>query len=71
MSKTRTKETVWPEMGEVLQALGEDEQVGWCLSCGEERYGTEPDATNYPCESCGLHRVQGVEIVLMTHPEGV
>ena len=61
---------IWPDMADVLEAMGADEYVGWCLACGEERYGTEHDATNYPCEGCGQHAVQGAEVILFSHPEG-
>ena len=30
---------------------------GFCLACGEEQEGCEPDARGYECESCGAHRV--------------
>jgi len=26
---------------------------GFCVECGEERDGCEPDVRQYPCESCG------------------
>ena len=35
--------------------------IGLCASCGEERSQTEPDARQYPCESCGLSAVFGAE----------
>ena len=39
---------------------------GFCLACGAERYGTEPDARRYPCEECGKKLVFGAqEIALM------
>lgn len=25
---------------------------GFCILCGESRYGTEGDAREYPCEAC-------------------
>lgn len=34
---------------------------GFCLACGNEQGGCEPDARNYPCESCGERRVYGAE----------
>lgn len=35
---------------------------GVCLACWEIAHGdTEPDAENYPCESCGKDKVQGIE----------
>ena len=39
---------------------------GFCIACGEEAYGVEPDARNYECESCGERKVFGaMEIALM------
>ncbi len=32
---------------------------GFCLACGCEASGVEPDARNYECESCGSHQVFG------------
>jgi hypothetical protein len=41
---------------------------GVCVLCGETRGNTEPDARNYPCESCGELAVFGFQELLM---EGV
>lgn len=42
------------------------ENPGFCLACGEEADGCEPDARNYTCESCGKREVYGAaEILLM------
>lgn len=43
-----------------LLESGED-TTGICTECGEEREGTEPDATFYPCESCGKDTVFGAQ----------
>lgn len=32
---------------------------GFCLICGQEASGVEPDAENYQCESCGAEQVFG------------
>ena len=34
---------------------------GFCVACGEDAYGCEPDARNYKCESCGAKAVFGAE----------
>lgn len=40
---------------------------GFCISCGEEIEGVEPDARRYPCDSCGSSSVYGAEeLLLMT-----
>jgi hypothetical protein len=38
---------------------------GFCIACGEEADGCEPDARNYECESCGAHKVFGASELLM------
>lgn len=38
---------------------------GFCLICGLEHTGVEPDARRYRCESCGLHQVYGIEELIM------
>ena len=51
----------------VLQAVQNDETVGFCIGCGTEHEGIEPDAEKYQCrDGCGLNKVYGAEqIVLM------
>lgn len=38
---------------------------GFCLVCGNEQDGCEPDAENYECESCGAEQVFGAEQLLI------
>ena len=38
---------------------------GFCLSCGAEAEGVEPDARNYECEVCGANQVYGAEELAM------
>lgn len=39
---------------------------GFCVACGEEREGCEPDARRYPCDSCGRpDTVYGAEELLV------
>jgi len=42
---------------------------GFCIKCGEERDGCEPDAQKYPCENCGTNNVYGAEEILF-HIQG-
>jgi len=49
----------------VIAAVQEDPNLGFCLACGEEAYGVEPDARGYECESCGANKVYGAEELLM------
>jgi hypothetical protein len=59
--KTRTIRLSEAEYAELSADCG-----GVCLACGEIQWGgCEPDARNYPCESCGQNRVFGVEEALM------
>lgn len=37
---------------------------GFCLACGEEAEGVEPDAEGYVCESCDALAVMGAEQLL-------
>lgn len=32
---------------------------GFCLACGNEQGGCEPDAREYECEACGEKQVYG------------
>ncbi len=38
---------------------------GFCLDCGAEAHGCEPDARHYQCESCGLLAVFGADETLL------
>lgn len=38
---------------------------GFCVYCGEEQDGCEPDARRYVCESCGKRGVYGAEELMM------
>lgn len=42
---------------------------GFCLACGNEQEGCEPDAREYTCEACGEKQVYGAcEILMMVVP---
>lgn len=56
---------------ELLQAAGERrmfdlDNPGFCISCGHEQDGCEPDARRYRCESCGDRQVYGAEELLIS-----
>ena len=38
---------------------------GFCLACGNEQGGCEPDARRYRCEACGERQVYGVDELLI------
>jgi len=44
------------------------EDPGICIGCGSEQGQTEPDAREYPCESCSANMVFGAQ-ELMLHLE--
>jgi hypothetical protein len=39
--------------------------VGFCVACGAEHDGVEPDARGDECEECGLAKVYGAEECLL------
>jgi hypothetical protein len=41
---------------------------GFCLACGNEQGGREPDARRYPCEARGKRQVYGAEELLIEIP---
>lgn len=52
----------------IFEAAESDENVGFCLECGEERSGVEPDAENYPCDCCGCFQVAGAAQIILMMP---
>lgn len=38
---------------------------GFCITCGEEQEGCEPDMCEEECESCGENAVYGAEELLI------
>jgi hypothetical protein len=38
-----------------------DDDMGFCLACGEVEEGVEPDARKYVCSCCGAAKVYGAE----------
>ncbi|SEA87551.1 hypothetical protein [Rubrimonas cliftonensis] len=54
-------------LDDLIDAAQHEDGVGFCLDCGAENHGVEPDAERYPCESCGALKVYGAEqIALLT-----
>ena len=50
---------------QVLEAIQQDDCLGFCLACGEQAYNVEPDARRYVCEGCGKRQVYGAEELLI------
>ena len=49
----------------VIEAVEADDYLGFCIFCGEEAQGVEPDARGYECECCEKKGVYGAEELLM------
>lgn len=64
----RTGRTLCVPSIERLAELAKDDDGGFCINCGEEAHGVEPDASKYRCEHCGQNMVYGAEqMVLLGH----
>lgn len=50
---------------QLLEAVESGEDMGFCIACGAEAYGVEPDARKYECEECGAEKVYGAEELLI------
>jgi predicted RNA-binding Zn-ribbon protein involved in translation (DUF1610 family) len=60
---TITKDRVEDAVKRRLNSL---DNPGFCLSCGAEADGVEPDAAAYECEACGEPTVYGAEELYFT-----
>lgn len=49
----------------IMEAVEEDDNIGFCIACGNEEYGVEPDAKQYECSDCGEKKVYGAEELLI------
>lgn len=53
----------------VVEAVERSHQLrdnpGFCVQCGEDAEGVEPDARSYECEACGEPGVYGAEELLI------
>jgi hypothetical protein len=52
-------------LDQVMEAAEKNDGTGFCIACGEEASGVEPDAHEYECESCGAKKVYGAEELLI------
>ena len=57
------------DQDKLLQAIENSmhslDNPGFCIECGAERDGCEPDAENYECYDCGENAVYGAEMRLI------
>lgn len=53
------------DLSAVMEAAARDDCTGFCLACGHEQCGCEPDARRYQCEACGERKVYGAEEILL------
>jgi len=49
---------------DIMNAIQNDENTGFCIACGAEAYNVEPDARKYTCEDCGKNKVYGLQELL-------
>lgn len=49
----------------VRREMFELDNPGFCIACGNEQDGCEPDARQYECEACGERKVYGAAELLM------
>ncbi len=57
-----TLERVMAAVEDAGQSL---ENPGFCIACGDDAEGVEPDARRYECESCEARAVYGAEELLI------
>lgn len=53
-------------INQIIKAVEADDHLGFCIACGAEAHGVEPDARKYECESCGKPKVYGAEELLLS-----
>lgn len=52
-------------MDQIIEAVEADDSIGFCIYCGAETSGVEPDARDYECENCERQGVYGAEELMM------
>jgi hypothetical protein len=50
---------------EYRKSSWDGDNTGFCLACGADADGCEPDARQYKCDTCGAMKVYGLEELLM------
>ena len=49
----------------IMDAAQAGDGTGFCIACGAQADGVEPDARHYVCEACGAAKVFGAEELLI------
>lgn len=63
---TKTGVQQWrPVFNKRFEELCYESGHGFCLGCGKEAEGVEPDARKYTCEYCEQPKVYGLEELVM------
>lgn len=63
MANGTSKQTPKVTLERIMAALEDgDDYPGFCLGCGAEAFGIDPDARG---DACGAHRVYGAEECLL------
>lgn len=53
-------------LDDIMAVAMDDRDAGFCMACGAQAEGCEPDARRYTCEACGEPEVYGAEeLVIM------
>lgn len=50
-----------PSQEWITEVIDGDNSAGFCLACGHEQDGCEPDMRRGQCEQCGQDKVYGAE----------
>jgi len=64
LPSTLSLDDVMAAAEEQMFGLGND---GFCLKCGHQQDGCEPDARGYRCEDCGANAVYGATEIMMVY----
>jgi hypothetical protein len=50
---------------EMRHIVFDGDYIGFCLECGADCEGIEPDARKYHCQECHANRVYGIEELML------
>ena len=53
------------DLDRIIAACESGDDIGFCIACGEEAHGVEPDMCRGKCESCGEKKVFGAEELII------